>query len=72
MIWLQVSAESSVVKRVGDVLVSHYWDEKILSKNSVEKEMARYACCMREEAIGDGPWITGLSNIDKGAINIDS
>lgn len=27
---------------------------------------------MREEAIGDDPRITSLSNIDKGAINIDS
>ena len=62
-----------MVKRMGGVvLVSHSWDEKILSKDSVEKEMARHACCVCEEAIEDDPQITGLSDIDKDAINIDS
>lgn len=53
-------------------LVSHSWDEKILSKYSVEEEMARYACCVCEEAIEDDLRITGLSDIDKDAINSDS
>lgn len=42
------------------------------SETSVEKEMARYVCCMCEEATEGDPRITGLSDIDKGAINVDS
>lgn len=62
-----------MVKRMGDVvLVSHSWDEKIPSKNSVEKEVARDACCVCEEAIEDDQRITGLSDIDKDAVNTDS
>lgn len=62
-----------MVKRMEDaVLVSHSWDEKIRSKNSVEKELARYTCCMREEASEDGPRITGMSDTDKGVVNVDS
>lgn len=34
--------------------------------------MAGHACCMCEEAIEDDLRITGLSDMDKDAINIDS
>lgn len=62
-----------MVKRRGDVvLVSHSWDEKILLKTPVEKEIARYVCCVCEEATEDDPQITGLSDIDKDVLNIDS
>lgn len=38
----------------------------------MEKETARYACCLCEEAIEDDPQITGLSDTDKDANNVDS
>lgn len=46
--------------------------KKILLKSSLEKEMARSMFYVCEEAIGDDLQIIGLSDIDKGAISIDS